>query len=392
MMSTEVTLRLRRPIESTLAAGHPWVWSASVDPFTAAPGDIARVVDARGRFVARAVVDGAELAARVWTTRDERLDEGMLSARVRAACALRDRVVPAETEAYRLLHGEGDLTPGYVCDVYGRWAVLSVDGAGATARVDAMVGPLRAVLAARGVEALLLRTRRKGEGHEVRALYGDAPDGVIAVKERGMTLRADLTRGQKTGLFLDQRESRWRVRRLARGMRVLNLYAYTGGFSAAAGLGDATSVTSVDVAPAAVALATETWAANGLDPAAHEAVAADVPEWLAEARRRGARYDMVIADPPSFAPREAAVPAALKSYAALHAAAMSVVAPGGYYLAGSCSSHVDRARFAATLLEGASKARRTTQLLDFWGAPEDHPRLLAFPEGDYLKNTLLRMG
>ena len=206
-----------------------------------------------------------------------------------------------------------------------------------------------------------------------------------------MVLRGDLLHGQKTGLFLDQRESRHRVRALASGMRVLNLYSYTGGFSVAAGLGGAKAVTSVDIAPGAIALATETWAANGLAASAHETVVADVPAWIQQATKERRRFDLVIADPPSFAPNDASVPTALKSYRALHSACLGLVASGGWYLAGSCSSHVTREMFVDSLEESASRAAKVLQVIDAWGAPGDHPRLLAFPEGDYLKNVLMRV-
>ena len=385
-----VTVRLRRPLERALEQGHPWIYRDSLEAFQAPAGAVATVVDARGRFVARGVVDGTPLALRVFTLRDESLGAGVLAARVDRALELRRRVVPAETDAWRWLHGEGDRLPGFVCDVYGETAVLVCDGAGAEAWRDAVADVLRERMDAVGVKNLLARSGR-GEQRTLAVLHGEAPSGVLRVRERGMTLCVDLARGQKTGLFLDQRESRWRVREIARGLRVLNLYGYTGGFSVAAGVGGASRVLTVDVAPGAIELARETWAANALDAARHEAVAADVPEFLARETKRRARYDLVVADPPSFAPREDAVEGALKSYRALHASALALVAPGGWYLAGSCSSHVDQARFTETLLEGAHRAKRVLQVVDRWGAPPDHPRLLAFPEGDYLKNVLARV-
>jgi 23S rRNA (cytosine1962-C5)-methyltransferase len=204
-----------------------------------------------------------------------------------------------------------------------------------------------------------------------------------------MVLRADLARGQKTGLFLDHRESRRRVRELSRGLRVLNLYGYTGAFSVAAGLGGALEVDTVDAARPALAVAEENWARNGLPAGAHRTHARDVPEFLADMRARGRRWDLVIADPPSFAPNEASVPGALKSYRALHRACLRVLEPGGLYLAASCSSHVDRSAFDRTLREAAEKIG-VVQVLERSGAPADHPSLAAFPEGDYLKVTLAR--
>lgn len=389
-MHNPVTVRLRKPLERALAQGHPWIFRDALEPFHGDPGDVATVTDARGRFVARGLVDGGAIGVRVLTTRDEAVGEALFEARVRRALELRDRVVPADTDAWRLLHGEGDRAPGFVCDVYGAWAVLALDGAGAEAWRDAMVKVLRGVLAPRGVSSLIVRSGR-GDKRVVEAAWGHMPDGAIDVRERGMVLRVDLARGQKTGLFLDQRESRWRVRSLARGLRVLNLYGYTGGFSVAAGLGGARSVTTVDAAQPAVDLARDTWSANALAPDGHTAHAADVPEFLAKAARAGDRYDLVIADPPSFAPREDALETALKSYKALHAGCLALVAPGGYYLAGSCSSHVTHEAFLETLAEASLRGRKGLQLVDRWGAPADHPRLVAFPEGDYLKNVLVRI-
>jgi 23S rRNA (cytosine1962-C5)-methyltransferase len=205
-----------------------------------------------------------------------------------------------------------------------------------------------------------------------------------------MRLDADVMRGQKTGLFLDHRESRRRVRDLARGLTVLNLYGYTGGFSIAAALGGAERVDTVDRAAPALELAEKSWEKNSLDAARQRVHEADALAFLEGARGRGQRWGLVIADPPSFAPNEASLPAALSQYRKLHALALSVLVDGGLYLGASCSSHVRREVFMDTLLSGAGDARRSLQLLDAWGAPGDHPRLPAFPEGDYLKVVLTR--
>lgn len=384
-----VELRLRKPVERAIAGGHPWIYRDALHPFDAPAGSIATVRDGGGRFVARGLVDGDAIGVRVFTTRDEALSRDLIALRVARAIELRMRVVPADTDAWRVLHGEGDRLPGFVCDRYGDAAVLGLDGPGAEAQWPLVREAMREGLAGLGVTTLLLR-RRTPDGARVEVIDGELSADVRDVRERGMVLRGDLRHGQKTGLFLDQRESRWRVRSIAKGLRVLNLYSYTGGFSVAAGLGGAKAVTSVDIAPGAIALAGETWAANGLDAAAHEGVVADVPAWVQEATKARRRFDLVIADPPSFAPNDASVPTAMKSYRALHAACLGLVAPGGWYLAGSCSSHVTREMFADSLEESASKAGKVMQVIDAWGAPGDHPRLLAFPEGDYLKNVLMR--
>lgn len=395
----EPALRLRKPLERALREGHPWVYRDALQPADAgvAPGLVARVLDQKGRFLARGITDAGPIALRVFTLRDESVGPSLFASRVARADELRARVLPAETDAYRLLNGEGDRLPGFVCDVYGPFAVLKTDGAGALAFESIALDALRGVLAVRGVDAVLRRSSGRTSGAhapgepKAQRAYGtrEVPPR-LTVREHGMALQVDLLHGQKTGLFLDQRESRARVRSLARDLRVLNLYAYTGGFSVAAGLGGARSVVSVDVAKAAISLAEETWAANSLSPELHRGVCADVPAFLAERARDRARYDLIVADPPSFAPSEDARDAALASYAQLHAACLGLLAPGGYYLAGSCSSHVDMPAFAETVREGARRAKRVLQSLDAWGAPADHPRLAAFSEGDYLKVRLYR--
>ena len=379
-------VRLRKKLERVIREGHPWIWRDAIDG-DAAPGEVTTVVDRRGRVIARGIADAGPIGVRVWCTRDERVDAELFERRVAQAAALRDAVVPPVTDCYRLVHGEGDRMPGVVCDVYGAWAVLRFDGEGVAAFRDGIVAALEPALRARGVTALLEKSGRQ-ERRSVRAVFGEMPDGIVWVCEHGMQMPVDLVSGQKTGMFLDHRESRRRGRELSRGKRVLNLYGYTGGFSVAAGLGGASAVTTVDVAPRAIELAELAWRENGLEAARHEGVVADVPAFLASDERE---WDLVVSDPPSFAPKESAVPQAIESYTKLHEACVRRLVPGGLLLAASCSSHVRGAAFEQTLRDGARAARRVLQVLERHGAPADHPRLLAFPEGDYLDVILARV-
>jgi 23S rRNA (cytosine1962-C5)-methyltransferase len=383
-------VRLTRPLERLLYAGHPWVYRDALAPFEAAPGEPLDVFDKRGRLVARGLAETGPIGVRVFTTRKESIDEALFTARIAEALALRERGLPAETDAYRLLHGEGDRLPGVVCDRYGAYAVVKLDGEAILSFRGLLAGVLERALAPLGIEGALVRTSRK-QGASSELLFGREPPRELAVRERGMTLLVNPWEGQKTGLFLDHRESRARVRTLARGTSLLNLYGYTGGFSVAAGLGGARLVTTVDVAKPAIELAERTFVANGLSAALHRAVASDVPEYLRGAAEQGERHEIVIADPPNFAPSQSKLEQALESYVALHAASLALVAPGGLYLAASCSSHVRMADFLDSLREGARRAKRVLQVLEQTGAPFDHPRLLAFPEGDYLKVVLLRV-
>lgn len=335
--------------------------------------------------MATGLAERGPIAVRVLSARSVAIDEEFFAARIARATALRAQVISGETNAYRLVHGEGDGLPGIVVDLYDAWAVVQFDGAAAECfREEIVRGVQRARPSLRGI---LVRTGRR-ESKRIELAHGEAPPSRVRVREHGMVLFADLMHGQKTGLFLDHRESRRRVRELSRGLRVLNLYGYTGGFSIAAGLGGAVEVDTVDVAAPALELARTSWEANGLEALQHTHVR-DAPEFLEEARGHGKKWDLVIADPPSFAPNEASLAQAIKSYRALHRACLRVLSPNGLYLSASCSSHVDRATFDRTVREAAEKMG-PLQILERSGAPADHPRLSAFPEGDYLKVVLAR--
>jgi len=372
-------------------SGHPWLFRDALEAFDLPAGSVVRVLDRSDRFLAVGLADSGPIGVRVFSLHDRAVDATLFRERIARALSLRARCRPAETDAYRLLHGEGDQLPGFVCDRYGSAAVLKLDGEAAQQHVASVVAVLVPELEALGVTSLVLRTSRKQQdGCEV--IWGVPPAKELQVFEHGMRLWTNLYEGQKTGLFLDHRETRRRVRQLASGLSVLNLYGYTGGFSVAAGLGGARSVTTVDVAKPALALAERSYRDNALDASRHECLASDALAYLESAAKSGKQYELIVADPPNFAPRKTALDAALKAYEALHSAALRVLAPDGWYLAASCSSHVDRAAFEETLRRGAGHQKRVLQVLERSGAPADHPRLLAFPESDYLKVVLTRAG
>jgi 23S rRNA (cytosine1962-C5)-methyltransferase len=388
-MARSIRVRLRKALERSVRSGHPWLYREALEPFEAPPGSGVSVLDKSGRFLASGLADSGPIAVRVFSQRDVPVDGALFSARLERAFALRARVLPDDTNAYRLVHGEGDGLPGFTCDRYDQSAVLKLDGEAALAHSSAFVQCLTPRLSQLGVASLLLRTGRK-QDQDTELVWGPPPARELYVRERGMRLGTNLYAGQKTGLFLDHRETRFRVRQLTRGSSVLNLYGYTGGFSVAAALGGARAVTTVDSAKPALSLAERSFGENGLDPTTHTCHASDALEFLTAAAESGERYELVIADPPNFAPRQNTLDKALAAYEALHTAALRVLAPGGFYLAASCSSHVDRSAFEETLRRGAAHARRIVQVLERSSAPADHPRLLAFPEGDYLKVVLAR--
>ena len=387
----EVVLRQQAPAER-LARGHPWVWRETVaGPLEgAAPGDEVQVVTPDGAPVGRGLVDpGSPIAVRVWTAGRNPIDPALWEYRVARACRLRATLFDGQpTNAYRLIHGEGDRMPGFVVDRYNEVAVLRTDGAAAAARVQDLARALWPIAEACGIRSLVHRIGSKGETPRLEVLRGrPAPERTVA-DEDGVPFAVDLAHGQKTGAFLDQRDNRRRVGELARGRRVLNLFSYAGGFSLHAARGGAAHVTSVDIATMAHATAQSSFRLAGLDPSAHAFVTADVRSFLDGARRRGERWDLVVSDPPSFAPSERALARALAGYRALHRACVEVLAPDGVLCASSCSSHVDAQTFLGTL-DDVALGGRLMAVTELRGAGPDHPTLAGFPEGRYLKFVVL---
>ncbi len=383
----EITLG-RRAAGERIAHGHPWVWRESIarglDGVSA--GDEVQVAAPDGTPLGRGLADPeSPIAVRMWTRRSEPIDHELLRARTEHACALRRWLFDGTpTDAYRVVNGEGDRTPGLVVDRYASVAVARSDGAAIARRIPELAGVLWPALQALGVRTLVHRTGERGQAHALELLRGDPPPSTIRVEEHGVPFLVDLEHGQKTGAFLDQRENRRRVGELSAGRRVLNLFSYSGGFSLHAALRGATGVTSVDVSAAAHATAQESFRAAGVNPGVHSFVTADVRQFLDAARAKRETWDLVVSDPPSFAPSEKALPRALSSYRALHRACAEVLAPGGILCAASCSSHVDATAFLGTL-DDASLDGRALTLLELRGAGPDHPTTAAFPEGRYLK-------
>jgi 23S rRNA (cytosine1962-C5)-methyltransferase len=271
--------------------------------------------------------------------------------------------------------------PGIVCDVYGDTAVLRLD----TPAVEELARAAARQLPARlpGIRRVLLQSgRRRTAGEPPQVLLGQPPRAPLVVREHGMRLEADVVAGQKTALYLDQRENRRRVRELAAGRSVLNLFAYSGGFTVAAALGGATRSCSVEQAGPATKALGRNLRLNGLAAAGHEVVEADAFAYLAAASER---FDLVILDPPSLAPSRDAVPAALQAYRRLNTLALSRLEPGGILVTCSCSSHVGPMDFAATLGAAARAAGRELSVVEERGAGADHPWRPEFPEGRYLK-------
>jgi 23S rRNA (cytosine1962-C5)-methyltransferase len=396
-MSAVVTLELQKDLGRHLRAGHPWVFRKAVErgPKGLAAGAIVDVVE-QGRFVARGYWDPhSAIAVRILTRESaEVVDSAFWRRRLARAVALRSELVHGTT-GYRLVHGESDGLPGVIVDRYGRFAVLKLYSAGLTPHRGAIVEALRAEVAdlagVYGRDEIPRDEEADEERPQGRVLWGAEPPERIEIDEHGMKLLVDVRRGQKTGLFLDQRENRRLVRDLARGRAAaLNCFSYTGGFSVAAALGGVPHVVSVDVDEDAIALARENFRLNGIDPAGHAFAAEDAFDLLARCKREGRRFDLVICDPPAFAKSQKAVEGAVAGYASLNRAALAVLEPRGLLVTASCSARVSAEQFYDAVKEAAYKARVELQLVEERRQPPDHPVSPQFREGRYLKCFVYR--
>jgi len=385
-----ITLKPRR--EGPVRAGHPWIFSGAIAAGLegAEPGEPVRVHAAGGRFLAGGYANPrTPIAVRVLTLEEEAIDAALVERRLDEALALRRATLPADLRAQRVLNGEGDRLPGVVADRYGDFIVCQFLTAGAARLAPAVVAGLQARLAPRGVFERSEGGVRTEEGLEGArgVLAGEEPPPRLAIEEAGARYVVDVLHGQKTGFFLDQRESRARVRSLAAGRRMLNAFAYTGAIGISAALGGAAEVVSVDTSRPALALAEEAWAANGLPAAAGRFVVADVFDFL---REGGEPWDLIVLDPPPFVRRRRDLDPGLRGYKDVNLQALRHLAPGGWLLTSSCSQHLSRAGFREVVMAAAADAGRVPELVAEWGHQPDHPVLLAHPEGEYLKVMLLR--
>lgn len=379
---------LRKPLARAIRAGHPWVFREALAPGPPIPnGRGVLVADGRGRPLARGFWDAeSAIAVRLLGAPeidpDEEIERRIAAALERRLAAIDRR----QTDAFRWIHGEGDRLPGFHADLYGDALALRFDGEGARAFYAGLPATLRAISAHHHLPLrAIVERRRRGKGEAAEVTFGTLAEGELEIRENGLLFGVDLRHGQKGGLFLDQRENRAFVRAQARGRRVLNLFGYTGGFSIYAAAGGARETVTVDLAAPAIAAARRNLERNQLSEASNRLIAGDAFRVLAELAAAGERFDLVVSDPPSFAPNRGARPAALRAYRRLHRLCAAVTAEGGLLCAASCSSQVDRAAFLATVEEGAREAGRRFALREMRGAGLDHPVLPHFPEGEYLK-------
>jgi len=382
--------------DKSLRARHPWIFSGAIARVDGDPASGATVLvqDADGEALAVAAFSPlSQIRARVWSFDPSTVvDDAFFDATVAAACQARAPLLDAANTGARLIHAESDGLPGVVADRYGDVVVVQLSAAGADAWRDPIV---EALARATGAACLYERSDaevRTLEGLEARAgvLRGHLPRP-LEILEGGLRYRIDVAGGQKTGFYLDQRASRSHVGALARDRRVLNAFCYTGGFTLAALAGGAKEVLSIDSAADALALARDNLAANpALDAGRAEWRCADVFSELRALRNAGRSFDLVVLDPPKFAPTAAHAMRAARAYKDINLLALKLLAPGGLLATFSCSGGVSAELFQKIVAGAAVDAQADATILARLSASADHPVALAFPEGEYLKGLLLR--
>ena len=375
---------------------HPWLFSGAV---ARKEGDgldgAAEILGPDGRrLAAGAYSEGSRIVARLWTFGEEASppSAALFSERFAAARRLREALLPAETTGFRAVNSEGDLCPGVTLDAFQEIGVLDL-AAGGTERWEPDLS--EAARRTFGLERVLVRRApaldRPGPPADA------APDGGLPerapFRENGLRFFADLASGQKSGFFLDQRENRSRLRALARGRRVLNLFSYSGGFSVAALAGGASRAVDVDSSEGALTLAMAHRRSNGFDSVPEDFVRADVFQDLRRRVAAGESWDAVICDPPAFAKKRADVERAARGYKDINRLAMRLVGPGGILLTCSCSGAVDSTLFQQIVHAAQLESGAAFSLFGRQGAGPDHPVSLDCPEGEYLKGMwLVRSG
>lgn len=382
---------LHRGKERRLLAGHPWVYQGEIqriegDP---APGEPAEVRDARGRFVGRGYINRrSQIAVRLLTWQDEPMDEPFLRRRMQAAIDFRRRNV-TDAEAYRVIFGEADGLPGLIVDRYGDILVVQFLTAGIEALGKALVGLLLDMLQPRGVYARNDAPARELEGLARTSgfLYGQF-DTLVQVSEGGVRFWVDIAQGQKTGLFLDQRENRLRVGPFAEGREVLDAFCYTGGFGLHAAAAGARAVLSLEVSRDAAALAARNAALNGLGEIVR-VVEGNAFDGLRSMDREGRRFDLVVLDPPAFTKGKEALEGAMRGYKEINLRAMKLLREAGILITCSCSYHLSPELFREMLVEAAADAHRCFRVIEFRTQAQDHPILLHVRETHYLKVAIL---
>ncbi len=376
-------IRLNKGREKSIERFHPWIFSGAISdrPSNIAEGDVVDIVDHKGQFLARGHFADGSLAVKILTFKDEVIGATWFQKKLSAAVAMRKALdLPnKKTNAYRLVHGEGDSLPGLIVDVYADTVVLQPHSAGMTASLSMIVEALQKLK----FENIIHKPIGK---QKPEVLLGSVTDRILIV-EHGIKYNVDVLRGQKTGFFLDQRDNRKLLEAYSKKKSVLNVFSYSGGFSMAAAKGGAVKVVSIDASQGALDLADENAQLNDFAEL-HSSLKVDAVPYI---ESMDESFDLIVLDPPAFAKHKSARHSAIQAYRRINEAAIRKLKPGGVLFTFSCSQVVDRDLFASTLVSAAINSGKQLQVLHQLRQPADHPVSIAHPEGEYLKGLVLRV-
>jgi 23S rRNA (cytosine1962-C5)-methyltransferase len=395
-VSATAQLRLKGGRERSVLRRHPWVFSGAVEEIVGSPhtGDTVQVRAMDGRFLAWAAYSPAsQIRARVWSF-DEAEVPGpeLIEQRIETALSRRRAEIAAEsTNAVRLVHGESDGLPGFVADRYGDALVVQFLAAGSEKWRETLTEILRERSGCPRVYERSDTDARELEGLPSRSgwISGAVGDGPLKIVEHGIEYAVDPASGQKTGFFLDQRDNRLTVRHLAGGRDALDCFCYTGGFSLSALVGGARSVLSIESSAQALAQAKRNLGLNRIAAGRAEWLEADVFQALRNLRREGREFDLIVLDPPKFAPTAKDAARAARGYKDINLNALKLLRPGGLLATFSCSGGVSPELFQKIVAGAAADAGAPLLLRQRFRSAPDHPVRIEFPEGEYLKGLLL---
>ena len=386
-------LLLKRGKEESLRRFHPWVFSGAVQQMDEGikEGEVVRVMTSADDFIAVGHYQIGSIAVRVLSFRDVEIDGEFWYSRLKSALEMRRSIGIADNpqnNTYRLVHGEGDLLPGLVIDVYGKTAVMQAHSVGMHVSRVQIAEQLMAVMEGR-IENIYYKSDttlpfKADLGQENGFIFGGSEDNTAV--ENGLMFYVDWLRGQKTGFFVDQRDNRLLLEKFAQGKNVLNMFCYTGGFSFYAMRGGAKLVHSVDSSAKAIELTNRNVALNFPGDTRHKAFCEDAFKYLEEA---GSNYDLIILDPPAFAKHRGSLHNALKGYTRLNNKAFQKIQSGGILFTFSCSQVVTKEHFRNAVFTAAAQAGRKVRILHQLHQPADHPINIYHPEGEYLKGLVL---
>ena len=396
--AARLRLRLTNTAETIVRGGHPWLFADSLreQNRVGRTGELAVIYDRNDKFLAVGLFDpDSPIRVRILHAgKPQNLDSAWWRSRLLQALARRDGLFDANTNGCRLIHGESDGWPGLVLDRYATTLVLKLYTAAWLPRLDEILALFKDITPCERIVLRLSRNiqplaEKQFQRRDGQILFGAPPVSAVIFSENGVRFEADVLRGQKTGFFLDQRENRREVERMADGRRVLNAFSFSGGFSVYAARGGAKSVTDLDISAHALASAKRNFALNrnfpGVAACRHETVQADAFEWI---EKTPARFDLIVLDPPSLAKRAAEREGAVRAYERLNSLGVNLLSRGGILVAGSCSAHVSSSEFFDAVRRAATKSGRKFAELNTLLHPKDHPA--GFPEAEYLKVIYLK--